>query len=307
MNKLLVSYSGTSATATVSRCLLAMYVSFTCSFVNGANSTQSEQSLATLGKKLSNPVSDVWALFTEVDFNFNSGDLVDDAGSDYKNAQALIIEPMMPIGLTENWKLVNRPTLPILSNPIPEVDSHNVSFDRKDGIGDLSIPMMLSLKVPGTLTWALGPTFSFPTASATSLGTNHYEVGPAALLLYKNPKITVGALTQYWWSYKDQNDATTNDSSHGEIIYFYYYNLPDAWQVGFNPTITYDNEASSGNKWNVPVGIVVGKMLKFGKTPVKIQVGFEYAAVQQDDYGTEWRFKIDFIPVVKPLISGDLF
>jgi len=91
------------------------------------------------------------------------------------------------------------------------------------------------------------------------------------------------------------------------MVYFFYYNFPDAWQVGFNPTIIYDNEASSGNKWNVPVGITAGKMMKFGQTPVKIQVGFEYAAVQQDDYGAEWRFKIDFIPNIKPLISGDLF
>jgi hypothetical protein len=30
--------------------------------------------------------------------------------------------------------------------------------------------------------------------------------------------------------------SDSRKSAHGEIIYFYYYNLPDAWQVGFNPT-----------------------------------------------------------------------
>lgn len=26
-----------------------------------------------------------------------------------------------------------------------------------------------------------------------------------------------------------------------------------------------------------------------------------------DDVGTEWRFKIDFIPVIKPFLYGNLF
>ena len=41
------------------------------------------------------------------------------------------------------------------------------------------------------------------------------------------------------------------------MLYAFFYNLPEAWQVGFNPTVAYDNKATSGNRWNVPVGLVV--------------------------------------------------
>ena len=34
-----------------------------------------EKSAAEIGKQLSNPVGDVWALFTEIDYNWNSGDV----------------------------------------------------------------------------------------------------------------------------------------------------------------------------------------------------------------------------------------
>jgi len=37
--------------------------------------------------------------------------------------------------------------------------------------------------------------------------------------------------------------------------------------------ILYIDKARSENKWNVLIGMIVGKMVKFGKLPVKIQAG----------------------------------
>lgn len=53
------------------------------------------------------------------------------------------------------------------------------------------------------------------------------------------------------------------------MLYFLVFNLPDAWQVGMNPTITYDHKASSGNKWNVPIGLTAAKTTRIGGIPVK--------------------------------------
>jgi len=46
---------------------------------------------------------------------------------------------------------------------------------------------------------------------------------------------------------------------------------------GFNPVITYDNKATKGNKWNVPLGLVVTKTTAIAKQPVKFQFGIEYS------------------------------
>ena len=58
---------------------------------------------------------------------------------------------------------------------------------------------------------------------------------------------------------------------------FYFHELGNAWQVGTNPTITYDTQASSGDKWNVPLGITVAKTMKLGKRIVKFQLGVEHS------------------------------
>jgi hypothetical protein len=115
----------------------------------------------------------------------------------------------------------------------------------------------------------------------------------------------MGMLGQYWWSYSESgNDPST---SHGSILPFFFYNLPDAWQVGFSPTITYNDKATSGNEWNVPFGPMVAKMTKIGKMPVKFQVGVEYAIERQDAFGQEWRIRLNIIPVVKSVQKKPFF
>jgi hypothetical protein len=50
-------------------------------------------------------------------------------------------------------------------------------------------------------------------------------------------------------------------------LYFWWWNLPNAWQIGLNPTITYDHRAPSGDQWNVPIGLFGSKTIMVGKTP----------------------------------------
>ena len=58
-------------------------------------SQQSEHgSLAEVGAKLANPVSEVWALFTEFDLDFSDGDL---NSGDPKVGGRMIFQPVMPI------------------------------------------------------------------------------------------------------------------------------------------------------------------------------------------------------------------
>ena len=91
------------------------------------------------------------------------------------------------------------------------------------------------------------------------------------------------------------------------MLYFLILNLPDAWQVGFNPTITYNDKASSGNKWNVPVGLYAGKTIKIGKFPVNIKAGLEYSVVSPDDFKQIAQFRLQITPVVPSLIKDPIF
>lgn len=88
---------------------------------------------------------------------------------------------------------------------------------------------------------------------------------------------------------------------------FFFWNLPDAWQIGFNPAITYDHKASRGNKWNVPVGMGFAKTTRVAGKPVKFQFGVEYSVVSQDDFGKCALIKLNIIPVIPSLLKEPLF
>jgi hypothetical protein len=271
---------------------------------------QDAKDLAEMGKKLANPVSDVWALFTEFDFSFSDGNLND---GDWKFGSTMEFQPVMPIKLTENWKLITRPTIPVVwTTQVPEPNgSGGVDFDGKFGLGDIFLPLLAAPDATigiggGDLVWGFGPTWTFPTSTPDVLGSEKWEVGPAGVLVWKNDKVTLGMFPQHWWSFASR-DSDRDPTNHGELLYFFYYNLPDAWQIGFSPTITYDLKASGGNQWNVPIGITVAKTTRIGKMPVKFQLAAEYSVVSQNDFGKRFLIKLNIIPVIAPLIKNPIF
>lgn len=287
-----------------------------------AGGESGQASAAEVGKKLSDPLSDVWALFTEFNHTWSDGDIT----NGHEEATHIIFQPIMPFKLTANYKLITRPTLPIIYNAdLPDglrlntngapdhttdiISIGGVNFSSESGLGDMSLPMLISpVPEPGQK-WSLGlgPTFVFPTATDDQLGTDTWEIGPAAVVVYKTKKFTGAVLGQYWWNYAESsNDA--DDTSHGSILYSAWWNLPKAWQVGFNPTITYNDKADDDdNKWNVPVGLGVAKTIKLGKLPVKFQFSVEKSVVRQDTFGKDWNVRLNVIPVIPALVKNPLF
>jgi hypothetical protein len=269
----------------------------------GGDSDQA--SLAEIGAKLANPVSDVWALFTEFDLAFSDGDV---NKGDAKIGGRMIFQPVLPIPLygrgEHAWKLITRPTIPVLfSQPVPTgVDT----FDNPGGLGDITLPLLLA---PPTGHWilGLGPTFLFPTATDDAFGRQQWGVGPALALGYATKDWTAVVFPQYWLGVGGWNQKGTPDASYMNMLYSFFYNLPNGWQVGTNPTISYDHEASSGNKWNVPVGLTVAKTTRIGGVPVKLQLALEYSVVSQDAFGQVAQLRLNIIPVIPSLIKNPIF
>ena len=283
---------------------------------------QAHGSAAEVGKKLADPTSNVWALFTEVDYTWSEGKFTD---GKWRSGQAVIFQPIMPVPLTDNWKLITRPTLPIIAQQdVPDgfncqfddcirhgpegfslAPDTTINFDNNSGLGDAFVPMLFSPNPkPGDKWgWGLGPTLLFPTATDDQLGTDTWEAGLAGVITYKTENSTSVIFPQYWWSYSEDGDA--EETSHASILYAHWRNLPNAWQVGIAPTITYNNKANSDNAWNVPIGLMAAKTVFFGKLPVKFQFGAEKSIVRQENFGKDWVIRFNIIPVIsgpsKPL------
>jgi hypothetical protein len=76
--------------------LLLLILALTTAGTLAEDSGTEHGSMSELGAKLSDPTSDVWALFTEFDLSFSRGDLSDD---DYKAGEDMIFQPIMPFKL----------------------------------------------------------------------------------------------------------------------------------------------------------------------------------------------------------------
>ena len=266
----------------------------------------SQSDLAETGRKLSNPLSDVWALFTRFDLNFADGDV--NLG-DKKIGSKMIFQPVLPMplyGKGENqWNFITRPTIPILfSAPVPTGFD---TFDRKGGLGDLQLPTVIRPPT-GNLLLGAGPAFLFPTATDDVFGRDQWGLGPALVVGYLTPKATFVVFGQYYFGIGSEGDREPGerDASYMNLLYLMSINLPDAWQFGFSPTITYDHRASSGNEWNVPVGLLVSKTTLVGKLPVKFSFGVEYSVVSQDAYGEQAKLVFEVIPVIPNLIRRSI-
>ncbi len=280
--------------------------------------------LEELSKKMDNPLGSLWILWIQ-------NDTITIKGFPLRKTQTInntLFQPILPVPLTKDWIWVNRPVLSFMSVPTPNLPSTgqgefpglfpgggpgfsgipgNVSTDRKYEFGDLIYMGMLApAELPdvgnGKLIWGLGPTFIFPTATNSSLGSQKWSIGPAGLLMYMDPAIKAGFIAQQWFSYAGKDNRP--DVSKANIQPILYYSLPHLWQIGTSPNILVNWEGSRGNRWTVPIGGGVNKTtLLFDKLPVRFEANVYYAALRPDDVGQRWDFRLLVIPVVPNLLK----
>ena len=180
-------------------------------------------------------------------------------------------------------------------------------FDSKTGLGDTLLPLPIAAPT-GKWLLALGPTFKFPTSTVDAFGEQQWAAGPTGVFGYKSKNWIAVVFPQYFFGIGSRGDQGSKpDSSNMALLYSFFYNLPNAWQIGFNPTVTYNSNATSGNHWNVPVDLVGAKTTSIGGRPWKFQFRVEYSVVSQDDFGTRAQFKLNMIPVISPLIGKAIF
>src|SRR5260370_31364152 len=73
-----------------------------------------QQDLSEISKELTNPVSNVWSMFTEFDLFFSDGNIKNTGG--LKVGGKMIFQPVFPIPLygegPHQWKPIPRPPIP---------------------------------------------------------------------------------------------------------------------------------------------------------------------------------------------------
>ena len=260
-------------------------------------------SLTEINKKLTNPVSDLWSIaFQQNNYMLDMG-----AGQpDHWNSN-LNFQPVMPVALTSNWNLITRPVM-TLFNSVPHPDPHNpADIERTTGFGDTVLMELVSAspKLVGNWLLGLGPTFIFPTASSDYTGQGKWQVGPAAMVGYLSKKWILGGLLQNWTSFGGSGNQNVNQMN---LQPFAAYFLPDGWSIGYSGNILANWKADkAGDVWTVPLGLMVSKVVKLGKLPVRFALAGQYMIHHPDTFGQKWNIQFMVVPVIPKLIKGNLF
>jgi hypothetical protein len=276
----------------------------------GTGASSEHKDMGAVGAKLANPLSDLWALqFNNEVLKFSDGDL---NSGDAQIGSDTIFQPVLPIPLygegKSEWRMIVRPVVPLIySASTPSGDGN---FSKHSGVGDIQLPALVALPASIAGKWIVGagPVMQFPTASDKKLGSRQYGIGPAIALGYKSKNATSVLFLNYVWKVGEAGQSDyTKDLNQGTLLYAWTYSLANAWQIGFNPTISYNDQASHGNKWNVPIGIFVGKTVKFNNKPVNIKAGIEYSVISEDDFGKRAMLRIQVTPIIAGLIKNPIF
>ena len=113
--------------------------------LTGHLANASETDKASLAKAAQNPIASMISLPIQNNTNFGFG-------PQEKTQNVLNIQPVWPFSIGENWNLITRVIMPVISQPavFPEQD-------REAGLGDTSFTGFFSPSDSGSWTWGLGP------------------------------------------------------------------------------------------------------------------------------------------------------
>jgi hypothetical protein len=221
-----------------------------------------------LAKKLSNPIASLISVPFQLNYDSDIG--LSDNGDRYQ----LNIQPVIPISLSDDWNIISRTILPIVSQ-----DDTFFGAGSQSGLGDVVQSVFFSPKQPteSGWIWGAGPVFLLPTATDDLLGSDKWGLGPTAVVLKQNGPWTYGALANHIWSVAGDDDR--QDISATFLQPFLSYTTKDAVTFALNTESTYDWESE---QWAVPVNFTVTKVMKFGNQIVSVGGGVRYWAESTD-------------------------
>ena len=245
-----------------------------------AQGTGGQSDAAALAKAAQNPVADLVSVPVQLNMNFGMGP--EDDVQDVLN-----IQPVLPFSLNDDWNLISRTIIPVISQP-----DFGIYPKRENGIGDIQLSGFLSPKeVKGGLVWGVGAVAQLDTATDDRLGQGAWGIGPTAVVLKLGNPWVFGALVNNVWSVSE--DSNRDRVNQFLLQPFVNYNFPSSpgRYLTFAPVITANWKAESSEKWLVPIGLGIGQITRFGKQAVNLQASF-YANVVRPDLAPEYQFRL---------------
>lgn len=233
---------------------------------------------ADVAMQLSNPVAALISLPLRFDFDGDIGP--DKAGS----RVSFLIQPVIPISISENYNLISRTILPIVwqKDVLP-------GSGTQFGLSDTVQSFFVSPAKPKGVVWGVGPALLLPTGTDDLLSTRKWGAGPSVLVLNQSGPWTVGLLANHIWSYA--GNSARADVNATLVNPFVTYTTPTAFTVVVQADINRDWE---GKRWTVPATLNVSQVTRIGNQLVQIGGALRYyvASNEFSAKGVAARFTI---------------
>lgn len=259
-------------------------------FIAASGGIRAQQSSADLAKAAQNPV----AAMISVPFQNNTFFGI---GPHDDTANVLNIQPVVPVTIG-GWNIINRVIAPLVY--LPDFTSgldilpQGVARGSEFGLGDINYTAFFSPAKPGKLIWGIGPSITVPTATSDRLGAQKWSIGPSAVVVIQPGPFVMGALVRQLWSVA--GSGSRQDVNQTLIQPFINYNLTNGWFLSSAPIITANWQASSNDRWLVPLGGGIGKLLKIGPQPLQVSLQ-AYDNIERPTGGPSWslRFSVSLL------------
>jgi hypothetical protein len=252
---------------------------------------RAQQSTEDLAAAAQNPVAAMYSLPFQNNIYGGAGPTHD------ATANVLNIQPVLPFTVGD-WNIISRTIAPLiylasLATGPSEITEQSLFSGSHFGLGDINQTFYFSPAKATELIWGIGPSFNLPTATATSLGSAKFSVGPAAVALVMPKPWVVGILARQLWSVAGPSNRP--DVSQFLMQPFVNYNMEEGWYLVSSPIIT-ANWLAPSNKWAVPIGAGIGKIFRIAEQPMNASLqAFDY--VQSPTGGPRWavRAQLQFL------------
>lgn len=248
-----------------------------CTIALMSQAAQADDSQAALAKASLNPVAALISLPMKLDWDTGIG--ATDA-----DRQVWVVQPVIPITLNDRWNIISRTVTPVWI----DLEPTTVGGSSTTGMGDILQSFFFSPKEPTAngWIWGVGPAINVPTSSEPGLGTDTWNLGPTIVALKQENGWTYGMLANQLWS-MEKNDQGKNSSAMF-LQPFLSFTTKKFTTYTINSESTYDWKSE---QWTVPINLAVTQMLKLGKQPLTIQLGYRHY-LETPQGGPDWGLRL---------------